>query len=128
MRKGSRTNAGAVYESQRSGAEFAWHVSLPAPGRYELAVWYPAAEDPATSAGYSSSGSAVVPLATYDQRRWNARWLPLGTVDVVGSELTVTVRNTGTGTLVADALRVIAVQPDAMSAPRSSSSARNTER
>jgi len=127
MRKGSRTNAGAVYESESAGEEFAWHVLLPAPGRYELAVWYPAAEDQATSAVYTVSGTSA-PLATYDQRRWNARWLPLGIVDAAASELIVTVRNTGTGTLVADALRVVAVQPDAMSAPRSSSSARNTER
>jgi hypothetical protein len=44
-----------------------------------------------------------------DQRRWNARWLPLGTVEAAGAELVVTVRNAGTGTLVVDALRVVAV-------------------
>jgi protein phosphatase methylesterase 1 len=128
MRKGSRTNAGAVYQSERADAEFSWHVPLPAPGRYELAAWYPAAGDQATSAVYSFSDSAVVPLATYDQRRWNARWLPLGTVEVAGSTLTVTVHNTGTGTLVADALRVFAVQSAASEAPRSASSSRSTER
>ncbi len=82
---------------------------MPAPGRYELAVWYPAAEGQATHAVYSAGGAESAPLATYDQRRWNARWLPLGTVDAAGSELVVTVRNAGTGTLVADALRVVAV-------------------
>ena len=128
VRKGARSETGAVYESESAGAGFSWHVPLPAPGRYELAVWYPAAEKQTTSAVYSASGAAVAPLATYDQRRWNARWLPLGTVDTTGSALTVTVRNTGKGTLVADALRVVAVQSGAIEAPRSLSSARNTER
>jgi len=84
-------------------------VPLPAPGRYELAVWYPAAEDQATNAVYSAGGAAEAPLAMLDQRRWNARWLPLGTVDAAAPALVVTVRNAGTGTLVADALRIVAV-------------------
>ena len=108
-RRGARSDSGAVLESDAAGAEFSWRVPLPAPGRYELAVWYPAAEGQATHAVYSAGGVESAPLATLDQRRWNARWLPLGTVEAAGSELVVTVRNAGTGTLVADALRVVAV-------------------
>jgi len=108
-RRGARSSSGAVYESDSAGAEFSWHVPLPAPGRYELAVWYPAAEGQATNAVYSAGGAAEAPLAMLDQRRWNARWLPLGTVDAAAPELVVTVRNAGTGTLVADALRIVAV-------------------
>jgi Beta-lactamase enzyme family len=108
-RRGARSSSGAVYESDSAEAGFSWHVALPAPGRYELAVWYPAADGQATNAVYLAGGTASAPLAVLDQRRWNARWLPLGTVDAVGAELVVTVRNAGTGTLVADALRVVAV-------------------
>jgi hypothetical protein len=127
-RKGSHSDAGAVYESANTDAVFSWRVPLPTPGRYELAVWYPAAAGQATGAVYSASGAATAPLATYDQRRWNARWLPLGAVDAAGAELIVTVRNTGSGILVADTLRIVAVQPTAISAPRSASSSRSTER
>jgi hypothetical protein len=77
---------------------------------------------------YSVRSPVIAALMTYDQRRWNARWLPLGTIDSAGEELVVTVRNAGTGALVADALRIIALQPSAMAAPRSSSRARSTER
>jgi len=108
-RRGARSSSGAVYQSDSASAEFSWHVPLPAAGRYELAVWYPAAESQATSAVYSAGGAAGAPLAMLDQRRWNARWLPLGTVDAAAPELVVTVRNARTGTLVADALRVVAV-------------------
>jgi protein phosphatase methylesterase 1 len=127
-RKGARSDSGAVYESDAAGAEFSWRVPIPAPGRYEISVWYPAADGQTSNAVYSVAGAADAPLAAFDERRWNARWLPLGPVDVDGRELTVTVRNAGTGTLVADALRVMAVQPSAMSAPRSASSSRSTER
>jgi hypothetical protein len=120
--------SGAAYENDAQTAEFSWRVPLPSPGQYELAVWYPAAEGQTAGAIYSVRSPVIAPLMTYDQRRWNARWLPLGTIDSAGQELVVTVRNAGTGTLVADALRIIALQPSAMAAPRSSSSARSTER
>jgi len=108
-RRGARSSSGAIYESDSAGAEFSWHLQLPGPGHYELAVWYPAAEGQATNAVYSTGGTADSPLAMLDQRRWNARWLPLGTVEAAGAELVVTVRNAGTGTLVVDALRVVAL-------------------
>jgi protein phosphatase methylesterase 1 len=110
-RRGARSDARAVLESDTAGAEYSWRVALPAPGRYELAAWYPAADGQAPQAVYSMAGATGAPLASFDQRRWNARWLPLGEVDVAGEELVVTVRNPGTGTLVADALRVVAVTP-----------------
>lgn len=105
-RRGARSASGAVLESDAAGAEFTWRVPIPGPGRYELSAWYPASEVQASSAVYAQRGSADTQLATYDQRRWNARWLPLGIVDASGPELLVTVRNGGEGTLVADALRV----------------------
>ena len=106
MRKGARSESGRVYESDSADAEFVWRVAVPAPGRYEVSTWYPAADGQASSAVYSAAGAQ---LATFDQRRWNARWLPLGAVDLAGTELEVTVRNGGTGTLVADVLRVVAL-------------------
>ena len=127
-RRGAQSGSGTVYENDAQTAKFSWRVPLPASGRYELAVWYPAAEKQTAGAIYSAASPAIVPLTTYDQRRWNARWLPLGTIEAAGPDLVVTVRNAGTGTLVADALRIIALQPSAIAAPRSSSSARSTER
>jgi protein phosphatase methylesterase 1 len=127
-RKGARADSGAVYESANMAAEFSWRVPLPMPARYDLAVWYPAADGQATRAAYSAAGAATASLATYDQRRWNARWLPLGTVDAAAGELVVTVRNAGTGRLVADSVRVTALQPAAIAAPRSASSSLSTER
>jgi hypothetical protein len=106
-RKGARSESGRVYQSDSADAEFSWRIAVPAPGRYEVSTWYPAADGQSSSAAYSAAG---IQLATLDQRRWNARWLPLGTVDVAGLELEVTVRNGGTGTLVADALRIVGVQ------------------
>ena len=125
-RQGAYSDSGIVYESAAPGAHYTWRVRVPGPGSYELAAWYPAGAAQTASAAYSVGGEA--PLATLDQQHWHARWLPLGTVDVDGTDLAVTVRNTGAGTLVADALRVVAVQPGAMTAPRSSSSVRSTER
>jgi len=108
-RSGARSPNSTVLESDAAGAEYAWRVRLPRPGRYEVAVWYPAADGQTASAAYALAGDGTAPDVVLDQRHWHARWLPLGVVDVRGEELVVSVRNGGTGTLVADALRVVSV-------------------
>jgi hypothetical protein len=106
---GARSESGKVLTSDAAGASYTWRVAVSNPGRYELAAWYPASAAQTANAAYTLSGGDGTPVVELDQRHWHARWLPLGTVDVAGSEVFVTVRNAGTGTLVADALRVVAV-------------------
>jgi Beta-lactamase enzyme family len=108
-RDGARSESGKVLTSDVAGASYTWRIAVPNPGRYELAAWYPASAAQTANAAYTLSGGDGTAVVELDQRHWHARWLPLGTVDVAGSEVIVTVRNAGTGTLVADALRVVAV-------------------
>jgi Beta-lactamase enzyme family len=108
-RSGAHSASGKVLASEAVGAEYAWRVAVPRPGHYELAVWYPASPEQTTKAAYTLSGGNTAPVVVLDQQHWHARWLPLGTIDVPGKELTVTVRNDGSGLLVADALRAMAV-------------------
>jgi protein phosphatase methylesterase 1 len=104
----------AARGSRAPGATHEWRVAVPAPGRYELAVWYPAGEDRTPAARYEIDGREVP--VYYDQRRWGARWLPLGEVDVAGSGFGVRVRADAEGLLVVDALRVSAA-PASAAAP-----------
>jgi protein phosphatase methylesterase 1 len=111
--------AGRALVADASDASYEWRVELPRAGRYELAVWFPAAPDRSATARYEIEGREVP--VYYDQRRWGARWLPLGEVDARSRTLVVRVRNDGEGgRLVADTLRVSAV-PN--STPVSSSAA-----
>ncbi len=102
---------GRAWSSGAPGAQHEWRVEVPAPGRYELAVWYPAGEDHTPAARYEIDGHDVP--VHYDQRRWGARWLPLGEVDVRGRSVVVRVRAEADGRLVADTLRVSAVPASA---------------
>jgi hypothetical protein len=107
---------GAALGSAVPGARYEWRIAVPRPGRYEVATWF--ADGPAQSgaARYELVGNAVP--AYYDQRRWGARWLPLGEVDVAGGELVVRLTSDAEeGLLVADTLRVTAV-PDRSPASR----------
>lgn len=102
---------GSAWGTRAPGAQYEWRVDVPAPGRYELAVWYPAGEDRTPAARFEIEGHDVP--VHYDQRRWGARWLPLGEVDVRGRSVVVRVRAEAEGLLVADTLRVSAVPASA---------------
>lgn len=102
---------GTAHGSRASGASHEWRVEVPKPGRYELAVWYPAGEDRTPAARYEIDGRDVP--VYYDQRRWGARWLPLGEIDVKGTSVGVRVRSEAEGLLVVDTLRVSAVPASA---------------
>jgi protein phosphatase methylesterase 1 len=102
---------GTAWASAASGAEYAWRVEVPKAGRYELSVWYPAGDDRTPAARYEIDGREVPVF--HDQRRWGARWLPLGEVDVEGTSVGVRVRSEAEGLLVVDTLRVSAVPASA---------------
>lgn len=102
--------AGAAWGTAESGATYEWRVTVPGPGRYELAVWYPAGADRTPAARYAIEGLEVP--VYHDQRRWGARWLPLGVVDVRGTSVAVRVRADAPGLLVADTVRISAVPDD----------------
>jgi hypothetical protein len=102
---------GTAWGNAASGAEYEWRVEVPKAGRYELAVWYPAGQDRTPAARYEIDGREVPVF--HDQRRWGARWLPLGEVDVKGTSIGVRVRSEAEGLLVVDTLRVSAVPASA---------------
>jgi hypothetical protein len=102
---------GGAWGSRASGASYEWRVTVPKPGRFELAVWHPAGEDRTVAARYEIDGRAVPVF--HDQRRWGGRWLPLGEVDVQGTSVGVRVRSEAEGLLVVDTLRVSAVPASA---------------
>jgi hypothetical protein len=98
-----------VFESDAAGAEYTWRVRVPRAGRYEVAVWYPAAAGQTPNARYVLDDVGDAPGIVLDQRHWHARWIPLGEVEARGDDVVIEVRNAGAGTLVADALRVVLV-------------------
>jgi protein phosphatase methylesterase 1 len=61
-----------------------WPLAVPRSGGYELALWYDAGADNTAAARFELRvpGRAPQSLATFDQRTWGRRWLPLGTVQL----------------------------------------------
>ncbi|MEO3820671.1 glycoside hydrolase domain-containing protein [Plantactinospora sp. B24E8] len=116
------TNWGtSTYSDQRHGADYrfaepvaasdvAWfRLDIPETARYEVSVWY------AANAGYNDATPYVVATTTgnqtvrVDQRTGGGRWVPLGVFTLPagdGDRVGVSRWTTGTGYVIADAVRV----------------------
>lgn len=99
---------GSAWSNALTGANYEWRVRVPRPGRYEVATWFPAAANQSATARYDLAGHEVP--VWIDQRRWGARWLPLGEVESRDGFVVVRVSSDAEeGSLVADAIRVTAL-------------------
>lgn len=99
---------GSAWNTTSVGASYEWRVRVPRPGRYEVATWFPAGADHSAAARYDLAGRDIP--VWIDQRRWGARWLPLGDVDARDGVVVVRVSSDAEeGRLVVDALRVTAL-------------------
>ncbi|MEU4565264.1 glycoside hydrolase domain-containing protein [Micromonospora sp. NPDC023956] len=111
----------STYSSQRVGPDYrfadpvsasdvAWYkANLPATGTYEVSVWYPA------TSGYNDSTPYVVATTTgnqtvrVNQRVNGGRWVSLGVFTLAagdGDKVGVSRWTTGTGYVIADAVRI----------------------
>lgn len=101
------SSGGFLISESGPGASVQWHLGSRRGGRYEVAVWYPAQAGNTRSAEFiidHADGSTRIEL---DQSTWGARWIRLGDFRFdARAPGTVTLRNSGTGALVADSLRV----------------------
>jgi hypothetical protein len=105
--RGARSG-GMAWVTATPGASYEWRVPVPRAGRYEVAVWYPAAADQTPAARYDLGGREVP--VWLDQRHWGARWLPLGEVEAKDGAVTVRVSSDAEdGRVVAGAIRVTAL-------------------
>jgi hypothetical protein len=99
---------GSAWANARTDATYEWRVRVPHPGRYEVAAWLPAAADLSAAARYEIEGHELP--VWIDQRRWGARWLPVGAVESHDGFVVVRVSSDAEeGRLVADAIRVTAL-------------------
>ncbi|MEV4757096.1 N-acetylmuramoyl-L-alanine amidase [Micromonospora sp. NPDC049559] len=111
----------STYSAQRQGADYryanpvqssdpAWYkVNIPETGTYRVEVWYPA--DP----GYNSATPYIVATSTgnqtvqVDQRSGGGQWKSIGTFTLTagdGDKVAVSRWTSGTGYVIADAIRV----------------------
>ncbi|MBF9131303.1 DUF1906 domain-containing protein [Plantactinospora sp. S1510] len=114
----------SAYSSQRYGTDYrfadpvsasdvAWYrVNIPATASYEISVWYPA--DP----GYNDSTPYIVATTTgnqtvrVNQRTNGGQWVSLGVFSLAagdGDKVGVSRWTSGTGYVIADAVRLIRV-------------------
>ncbi|NUT37497.1 MAG: family 10 glycosylhydrolase, partial [Hamadaea sp.] len=112
------------YSTQRYGADYRyanpvsaadaawWKVNIPATGSYKVAVWYPA------NSGYNSATPYVIATTTgsvnvvVDQRSNGGVWVTLGTYTLAAGDhnvVGVSRWTTGTGYVIADAVKITAV-------------------
>jgi hypothetical protein len=77
---GSHTWTGSTTNPAKATAAATWIPALPAPGPYELLVYLPACDGPATrSARYQISHDGGVATVSVDQQAGSDTWLSLGT-------------------------------------------------
>ncbi|MBE1491704.1 glycoside hydrolase domain-containing protein [Plantactinospora soyae] len=114
----------STYSSQRYGTDYRfaepvstsdvawWKVNIPATASYEVSVWYP------TDAGYNDAAPYIVATTTgnqtvrVNQRANGGQWVSLGVFPLAagdGDKVGVSRWTSGTGYVIADAVRVTRV-------------------
>jgi hypothetical protein len=114
----------SAYSSQRFGPDYrfatpvaasdvAWYAaSLPETGAYEVSVWYPAATGYNESSPYVVATTGGNQTVRVNQRLNGGQWVSLGVFTLAGGDgnkVGVSRWTTGTGYVVADAVRITRV-------------------
>ncbi|MET7704814.1 glycoside hydrolase domain-containing protein [Micromonospora sp. NPDC005413] len=110
---GQRFGTDYRFATPLSSSDVAWYRStIPATGNYEISVWYPA------DAGYNNQTPYLVATTTgnrsvsVDQRANGGRWVSIGVFALsagTGNKVGVSRWTSGTGIVVADAVRITRV-------------------
>ncbi|WP_125778021.1 DNRLRE domain-containing protein [Antribacter gilvus] len=93
--------------------KFTWNLDVPADGAYDLYVTYPQVSSAASDAPFTfthgeTGAETAEPVARVDQRRGGGAWHKVGTYTLSAGEPTrVELAPTGTGVVVADAVRLV---------------------
>jgi hypothetical protein len=104
-----------VQSKSRDDGSVRWQWRVPQAGRYEIALWYDAAE-PNTRAAQASIADAsgrLQALGSVDQSTWGRRWIRLGDVDLVRGPAAVTLTPAPPGVAAGGRLRITRWPDDA---------------
>jgi hypothetical protein len=82
----------------------------PVPGVYEVTAWWPQSGNRASNTPFTVFHAGGSTTARVDQRVWGGRWVKLGDFrfDAAGGSVVVSDDGTGTGVVLADAVRLTA--------------------
>ena len=83
-----------------------WSLYIPADGRYEIAVWYPALVGNAATVDYVVMQAAGITRLRLDQTMWGARWIKLGDFDLLHGAAEISLEAIGPGHLAAGPVRI----------------------
>jgi len=111
--------SGSLYIGSGTGdSQATWSAQVPAPGRYEVSVWFIHSPNRAPDATYLVTHADGVSEVQIDQRVNGSKWLPLGVYRFeVGIPATVLLTNAATGQYIsADAVR-FRTEAQALAAP-----------
>jgi sterol desaturase/sphingolipid hydroxylase (fatty acid hydroxylase superfamily) len=96
----------SLYVNARGGESPRWTWAVPADGRYEIAIWYPALDGDASAVDYVVHHAAGVSRVRLDQTMWGSRWIKLGDFEMRRGEGEVSLEAAGPGRLTAGPVRI----------------------
>jgi hypothetical protein len=101
------------YAAPGSGGKWArWTFEVAADGRVEIYAQWPAYENRSTAAPYTiRNNGGVIGTAAADQTANGGQWVLLGTFDATAGTLEVTLNDTPTGYVIADAVKLAPTGP-----------------
>lgn len=103
----------ATRKSNSSGALASWTPSSLANGYYEIYAWLPTASDGTVSAKYTIYHNGKSDVVTKNQSTGGNQWIRIGSYDFDGggAEYVTLENGAGSGTVRADALKLMALPP-----------------
>ncbi|MBI4604383.1 MAG: PQQ-dependent sugar dehydrogenase [Planctomycetes bacterium] len=96
--------------AKSAGAWYRFHAELPAPGTYEVQLWWTEYSSRLAAVPIEVTHAAGTAELAVDQRRDGGRWNALGAFAFDG-RAAVTVRSPGGGSACADAVRIVPAAP-----------------
>ncbi|TDD26813.1 hypothetical protein E1218_12200 [Kribbella turkmenica] len=97
--------SGTRFTSGQTEAVATWKPELPAAGRYQVSVWYPATTSSTTAATYVIHTVGGTEMLTVDQTAGAGQWRVLGSYDLDPANAAVQLSSLNTGHHRADAVR-----------------------